>query len=132
MGRPKTRILIISTDEDKRGELAFALQINGYAVCQADTPHTDLGADLIIALGPWDTSGLKKLRRRCLCPLMAQVGKMATASPVSWADWSVPHDLPRNILLERIKEATERKRGPKKGFRNFNLNHPQPATTSAA
>lgn len=132
--RPPKRILLIDTDEDRRGELKFVLQTCGFRVIQ-----TAFGQiDLIILQWPVSAGSAKRLKEaNPLTPLMVLYPvKMSELPPlVPSADAVVPESSlgGRAELLERIRVMVARKRGPRKGFtrRPPESVQPQPAAIAA-
>ena len=131
--RPKKRVLLIDTDEDRRGELKFILETCGFRVIQ-----TALGEiDLIILQWPVSAGSAKRLKEaNPHTPLMVLYPVGITAPNVPSADMVMPSAGlgGRADLLERIRVLVVRKRGPRKGStysKSPQSVQPQPAAIAA-
>ena len=117
--RPRKKILLIDADETRRGILAYALDIHRFEVHQCETVMKGnaylagpLDFDLILAQWPLPPDEFTALWRSTetrflvvLRPEDTYLDAVGTRSPTM------------EDLLNQIKTATVRKRGPKRGFR---------------
>jgi DNA-binding NtrC family response regulator len=111
----RNHIVVIDADENRRGILAYTLEIHRYAVHQCGTIREADALlldemDLVLAYMPLPFGQLRKLWRSTQTPFMAVVIGANIA----------PDHVPRIIsptmedLLNQIKTLTARKRGPRK------------------
>lgn len=99
--RPKRRILLIDTDEDRMGVLSYVLAQHGYFTIRTAPGPTAAGA-----IRCWEPNAL--VRRW-------QDGRITLKKPSEAHTETVAADTPNLILLDRIKFFCARKRGPKPG-----------------
>ena len=128
--RPKKIILCVDRDEEQLSLLAFLLVTKGYCVLRATGSQeaTAMFAahpriDLVIAdEGMPKISGVNLIKHlkgiRSYIPMMQLTKGPSDAVQSRWADAIVNKQLPRAELLQRIRFASARKRGPRKGFRH--------------
>ena len=127
--RPKKRILLIDTDEDRRGEFKFVLTVCGYNVIQ----HARGQIDLILVRWPIAAESCKRLKANHDCPLVLMLAKADIRIPVvAGVDAVLTGSTSRLELLERIKVmTTAHKRGPKPARKLPQTATPEPAATAA-
>ena len=105
--RPKRKILLIDSDEDRRSCTAFQLRIWGYSLATPDSQ-----ADLILAFTPADEEKLYRLAAFLGCPLiLVWDGKGSVERVGSAVILTTPPSLD---LWERIRVLSARRRGPRK------------------
>jgi DNA-binding response OmpR family regulator len=120
--RPKKRILIASTDEQRSGELRFLLTIRAYAAHVARTAAEALervdadGCDLLIVDLPF--AGVDALlehtgvQDRPPCVALRESNELTGDDPF---DAVLPREYSPAELLGRVKVMSAHKRGPRKG-----------------
>lgn len=119
--RPAKRILLIDSDEDRLSVTRFLLRTNGYAVTSTRSPDAarqlDLGGymDAVVGFWPLNATAMNNVARKLIARTVL-VAEAATELPRdAFADCILlkPAYTPAE-LLERLKFATARKRGPQK------------------
>lgn len=106
--RPKKRILLLDSNEDRRAEMAFRLTVWGYRI----TYSAYCGVDLIVAQWP-SFADCPELQRICQCPVLFLAVKIETTSTPEGNLIFAPVDTEH--LRAQVRLMAARKRGPKKG-----------------
>ena len=117
--RPKKRILLAASDEQRASELRYLLYLNSYAVAGAEDAPDALNLlvsqpfDLVLMDWPFgDSADLIRLAFDLEIPSLA----FATGTkepPDCFADAVLFGSVSAVALLDRVKTLTIRKRGPK-------------------
>ena len=116
--RPRKKILLIDADETRRGILAYALDINRFAVRQCGS--VKMGAaeirqnefDLILGQWPLPADLYSRLCLKSTCAVLTVVGNGDQTCAENGQIMSPTTE----DLLDRIAFLAAGKRGPKKGF----------------
>ena len=113
--RPKKRILLVDSKEDRKGELRFVLEVCGYRVIE----HARGEIAAIVAHWPIAQGTAAKLKKNnpdtplvVLVPVADEFPLCTSADLMLWDSKS------RVEFLARLRILTARKRGPKKGFKH--------------
>lgn len=115
--KPKKVILLIDANEERRGELAYALRISGFKVIYEGPEEV---IDLMIVCLPFgiDLVDVPLIMADTLVEaLMIMADTLVEAQIASpFANCHITFRTERSVWLESIKTLTARKRGPKKCY----------------
>jgi len=116
--RPKKRVLLIDADEDFCAETRFLLVTHGYAVQSISKPedgsHFGCGAfDALLTRASVPVKAFNALAKQIESPTIL----LAEKAPLFMIfDRTLPETAPKSELIEIVRIATARKRGPRKGI----------------
>jgi hypothetical protein len=119
--RPRKRVLLLDSDEDRLGQLGFMLRTNRYRT----TDCADAGVDLILAHWPCEADW-RSLQTLCDCKTLFLKWKGTTEYLPEGN--IILGNLSNMELLEYIGLMTARKRGPKKKLAEGNSAGERPAS----
>jgi len=116
--RPRKRVLLLDSDEERMGQLRFVLRTHLYRT----TECADGDVDLILAHWPCEADW-KALEILCDCKALFLKGK-DTLETLPTGNLILGR-LSNAELLEYVGLMTARKRGPRKGSRSLRTESPQ-------
>ena len=113
--RPRKRILLIDSNEDRLGELRFVLEVRGYRVVRNARGQLDA----IVVYWPIAQGTAARLKKNNPDSPLVVLVPIAGAFPLcTSADLMLWDSQSRVEFLERLRILMARKRGPKKGFKH--------------
>ena len=121
--RPKKRILLIHSDEQRQGEISFLLRTRAYAVFPASSSSEALDcvghSDPEVIVIDADFIGIRALlpairERAPWVPQLVLASGCSAPPPDLYPDASLYGRFTSPELLDRLKVLAARKRGPKK------------------
>lgn len=138
--RPNKMILLVDADEDRRSVLSFTLGLHHYDVLAAASPaeafsifpRCALDLTVVVHRPPLlDADPLLRVLKGLANHVPALV-LMEQLEPeeVAWADSHLKICCPPVEMLERIRVMSARKRGPRKGSKRQEADHPSALHTA--
>ena len=119
--RPKKKVLLIDSEEDRLSILSFTLKVRGYAVRGVSDPAIAIDEvvnwdpELAIVVKPGSSFDLRKFFAEFakVSPEMSTL-LLSDNTLQSYASATLPSTVSPATLLERVRMLVARKRGPRK------------------